>query len=628
MTYVSLPSNKNNIPARTDEGVKGILFPITGHPEYKFVQNDCKNCTKKDDHGQPACQIGYIPQYNNPSYDDVPSDSKLDKETLDKLQVALWNASYIHNGVLRGTLYNLNIGTANNISQQETYEIISSSNRFLEIKGKDPRLMSSGFSQKNFNFPLEAPAEMRPAGISDESWDIMKFARLISSGIEHSLSLGAAIFFHFPSILWDKTECHVTKIQLPTGEPSEDVTFTVECSSTITNAMQPYDLAFPPDKYYCTLYYYIVGKEDWSNYQIIPETWFTKKQITITKSELDTLEGMIPLLDTDGQNCKVLSPSMCNMLVKYRVTNNPIPYVFNLNDSHIIINQIGGSFTSTLNLSSLLSLEILETIDVIYFPQAYSDDDFIFPYNKTCANDQAENTGTFEHSDGRRCTNVDCQKFKDNQYVAGNCWRTINADKFTLNNSNFETHNPLDSNNLQRLWNRTSIIIEQGLNGVSSYRNFAYKRISGPSLSELTGNYFDEVAFGNFPTKYAAHMPSLGQRREYTVSGNKFHEIIYGNFNARTYNQDWSDKGFDGSFKVYISGWNSRNGYKENSLSATQGLFYLYGAAPKNLYNYNLETNGMMMPKKISTIENQVFSTGNGIVILNSTQNEKIQGVI
>jgi hypothetical protein len=596
--------------------------------------------------------MGYRLPYGQKRHQNVPSTQKADAEFLMELQSALWVAHYTHNGVLRGTLYNLGAATANNVSQQTTYEIVAANGNTLTLRGRDPRLLISPLSITNPNWPMEAPIEMKPDDVTDAEWhgdpppatNGKKYARLISSGIFHALPLGSAIEFAYPSIIYDKCQPYVKKVILPDGMPDgmpddvENVTFEIVCSSDVSHARKPYDKAFPPfqNKYYCTLYYYSVSPEAWANYQTPQETWYTRHTVTITKAELDAVSGLIPLKNTAGHNTRVLHPSMASISVAYKIQDNPLLIPYPVDDTCLNVTQSGNNFISTIDLSALTLIDNITEVTISYCPEAVPTDEWIIPYSKTCANDQVDYTGSYVHANGRRCTNIDCQKFRHGDYQAGNCWMTEDADHFALGDEqgNFPASDAGDSKYISRLWHRTSLILEQGMPGSSSHRNFAYRRPpeGGPSLIEIMGSYYHDVPGGFFARREPVHPPSLGQRREWTEDGNKCHEIIYGAYEARTYgvndNGDIFDKGFNGHFATYLDGWTTRNGYRDTSLSSTQNKFSRYGSSANGLYTYDLSGNGMMMPKRLSDAINQVYSTGNIPTLVHGAKNTEIQSVI
>lgn len=630
MTFAPLPPDRTNVAPRTSEGSKGVLLPLTGNQEIPFIQSACESCSKLVDHGKPCAQLGLRLPYGQKRHENVPETEKVDAQFLMKMQVALWNAAYTLNGVLSGTIYNLGFGTANNVAQEIVYEIVAASGNTLTLKGRDPRLIKSPLSLENPNFPGSAPNEMKPDDVTTEQWNTMKWGRLIPSGVFHSLYLGAAIEFQYPSILFDKTNPHIIKVNIPSGTPSDinNVTFSVQCSGLVTGAKEPYDKAFPASKYYCTLYYYALAPESWGNFQTPVETWFTKHSMTFTKAQLHAANGYPVLKDTGGNDTRILFPSMASVSVSYKLGQGvsiPLP----VNDSHIIA---GG--TTLIDLTSLLSLADLTEVTVSYCPLARETDGFIIPFAKTCANDQIDYTGSYVHSNGRRCTNVDCAKFKAGNYAAGNCWKDAQADKFTLGDETgvLPQSNGANSEYLSRLWNRTSLVLEQGMPGFSHHRNFAYRRPAqgGPSLIELMGSYFSDVPVGFFATRKPVHLPKLGQRREYTVDGDKFHEIILGAYEARTYEQTESgiiDKDFCGHLEQYVIDWLDRYGYRNTALYAAEARFPKHGPSANSLYSYELQSNGMMKPKALSTVDNQVFSTGN-FRSLTTEANTRIQCVI
>jgi hypothetical protein len=716
-----------NVPPRTQEGCKGVVFPsISGAQEVPLLLSGCKSCSKKTDHGLPCHDIGANIPYGVKRHQNIPSNQYASANYLMELQSKLYLYNYIVNGIPRDTLYNLGFGTANNISNQLTYKILSVSGNRMSLRGRDPRIIKSPLSLTNTNWPDAAPDTMRPLDMSDAQWDIAKFGRLISSGIFSALPVGAAVAINIPSILYDKVEPFITKIIPPTFPVTDpdQADFDIELSADIGLAMTPFDSSFPPDAYFVDIFYYAIAPDAFANYQPPVEDWYSKNTLIINYEDFAAAEGIIDLPNRYGDQSRVLHPSLGSLIVRYKVGND----VFNhyISDDNVIYLQDSNS--TSIDLSALLDVSNISEVKINYCPQAsdkdnlwnyidleynfvdfdnlggvlilkdkdgnntpidrasikieynivgnpdlieYLDFDYSYivnesildasglleiayldniyinyryrgngwtiPFNKTCANDQIDYQGSYVHGideddNKRRCTNTSCQKFKNGGYVAGNCWKTIDADKFVIGDE--QGPKPIadagDSRYLSRLWSRTSWIIDQGSPGSASHRNFAYARPSdgGPSIQELIGGYFNAVPGGFFSKKQSLFEAQFGQRRVWDDDGNFFQELIHGAFEARTYqieNDIIIDRGFIGAFSEKYIGWAGRTNYRGTML---QNNLPKYGTQSRGLYSCQSGENGMQMPKRLSADDQQLFSTGNNPDMIRPIENMKIQEIL
>lgn len=614
MTYVSIFTDKVNTTPRTEVGCKGHIFPTTNKTENHMVFQGCAGCAKLASHDRPCSMIGLTPNLSERHYD-VPSTNQITAEDLMKLQSALYVTNYIINGVPDGTLYNLGAGSNNNISQQTTYKIISASGNTLTLEGRNPKLINSPISILNSNYPFAADDSLKPDDVTQEEWDGtpgltdgIKYGKTIPSGIYHCLPVGSKILFAHPSCLFGKLQPYIVNVNPPASTELEDVQFSVYCSCDVSNADSPIDLEYPAEDYYCTIYYYAVAPEKWGNFQSVPEDYFTKKTKEYTAEEFYATEGTVTLKNSNDVDSIVLMPSMGSpaMRVRYQRTGQA-PTFYNITDAKVNI-TVGG--VTTVDLADVYQYIDLEWVKIDYCPLAINDDTYKIPFPATCSNDQVDYTDSYTMASGRRCMNVNCQKYKDGDYSPGECWQTANADEFVLGNEtgNFPISEFQDSDYLSRLWSRCSFKISQGVVGVSAYRNFFYERptYGGPSIQELVGGFLDETPSGKHPTNYPLFEAAFGQYMTYTnESDEDDHKIIKGTFEQK-YNSD----PIDGYCYGNISGWNSRDDYQGNNLTSTTLNYPLNGPGYCHLYTYATSSSAFGLPKRISTISNNVHLTG------------------
>jgi hypothetical protein len=468
---------------------------------------------------------------------------------------ALWLFSYCQNGVLYGTLYNLGMGTANNISQRVTYEISAVvSPRVLRLKGPNPKRLSLGISRLNPEWPLPDP-------LTGEK------SRIISDTAFIALPPGAMAVFEWPSVLFANMNPFVRVITPPVSEDLEDVEFDVEFSCSVANARKPVDLQHPPEdgKYYVTLYFYSTIPEAWPNYQVSFERQWASTGVTKTRAEALALSGLIPLKDTAGDDARVLPPDLftgCMALVRKRTGVAEEWFTPGANRMTTVVVVPGLSWATTLDINEWITADT-ETIRILYRPEALAGDSFRMPHYSSCALSQVDRSGSYLHGSNRRCMDVSCSGFAN---YADECWQP-GADKFSLGtNKNsygaggaYLPTDPFDTDPWSYIWSRSSGYVMQGLPGVSSYRNFWYVRLSGggPSVQELLGGFADELYAGYFATAYPIFLATLGVRSTGTNSAGATQTITYGAHIARTL-QNCNGTPATGSLATAVSGWDSR----------------------------------------------------------------------
>lgn len=645
MALFPLPSLRTDVPARTEPGRKGVVFPSTGNQELPLQLPACRSCSKSEPHGQPCAMIGMTLPQGQRRHQNVPATQHAPAQFLHRLMSRLWELSYVANGVLRGTLFNLGAGTANNVSQQISYRIVSvvSSTR-LRLRGRNPRLIKSPLSLTNPNWPMEAPAEMQPPDVSDEDWNGdpgttngMKYARLIPSGIFHSLPVGAAAEFQFPSILFNSCEPYIRRVYAPTlGAAADDVEFEVELSANVSAAMKPYDRAYPAAAYYLTFYYYAVAPENWPNWQPPVEGWLQRQERVFTREQLlaATPAGRVPLTGSALGGVRVPPPSLMpgalQVTIK-RATFEDVPAT----DSMLQTTQTGTSFSTTIDLSPLLAHDDLQEVRVRYLCDAAAGAERTVPYQASCSNDQVDWTSSYDHSGGRVCRNAACQKFKDGNYVPGACWKTSTADGFAYGRTGaMPPADAGDSSWIAKLWSRCSLRLDQGLPGSSSHRNVSYTRPAGggPSLQEMVGGLWDRVPGGVFPRREPVFYPRFGQRQAFSDENGANHRIVHGLFEARRYEANgdgtYSDNGASPAATVLVPGWNSRTGLRGTSMGEQQRLFPRGGPSPCGLYEFAPGGGSLQMAKRLSATATESYIAGVSATVRNPAGEAAIRAIV
>jgi hypothetical protein len=548
---------KSNVPGKTTAGRKGYrLAGLAGLTQQLDYHQGCKSCSKLGDH-EPCAHIGYKIPVGEHRHQRRNASQGITAVEAITMRSALWKAHYLANGVLADRLYNLGEG-ANNVSQQRMYEIVSASGRTLTLKTintGNPKEINHGNSIINPDWPGIDPETGEPA------------ARLKALEDEGALQVGAMVVFEYPSVLGGKLNPCVTKVNPPESDDEAGVTFSVEVSHSVNKARRSYDLKYPPadGKYYCTLYYYFTAPESHPNYQEREETQFAKVSKTFLPAAVGA--GPVGLTDSDGDPCRIILPSMQflwhEVPVVALVTDNgrtrieyPVP----------VTTDTGSGWATTVDLTEYDS-ETLEEVEVLYWAEAVDGDEGRRPFVASCANSQIDYSGSYIHdvATGRRCVNVDCDQFDS---YRGTCWKP-GANGFNLVSSSRMPITSLEDGSWQgRFWEDTTLTLEQGIPGVSSSRNFTFRRLGGPSIGELCGYFFDVVPGGMFAGRERAHGPALGQLREYEPEDGGTRLLhVTGAYLANA-EQDATATNKDAGLLTYaIPAWDDREGEMEETVS-------------------------------------------------------------
>lgn len=630
MFFDDIGNDREAVTPRAEFGRKGVVYPALADTtqERNHTLPACANCSKLADHGKPCCEMGRVVDVGDEVLDVVNPEEVAEAEFLHRLVMAIWATHFLAFGRPTWRPENFGMGTANNVTQGPTFEIVSVvSSRRLQIKCDNPLNMLTGYTVVNPEWPMEAPAELRPDWMTDEEWNVTKYARLIPQGKRHVLPICAMVEFAFPSVLAKKLTPYVTKIIPGTSSAASGVTYDIELSHSVAYAMTPYDAAYPPSdgKYYGAFHYFSLVPEDFPNFQKPETMWVTRKTITVAA---DDFAGTIELRDTNGDGCRVLGPTMgTNVLrVFYRRTSTgPVVMTDAEVTAALVVDDDGTGWEFSLNLAALLAFGDLESVTVEYMPEAVAGDSPVIPVQGSCSNSQRDYTGSYIHTSAftgagfgsatHRCMNVACSKF-----VAGKYRTSCFDPKATgfvrgYGTGSFPITNPRDSKWLMRLWSDATLIRVQGIAGVNSARNFWIERKGTPSLQEIVGGLYDLVPQGKFSRREPLNYPVMGQRREFTNDdGDVDHELIFGLMGARTHEGNqydgYVDLGFEGALRAVVAGWESREDVKGATLTDREKDYPLNSPPGCHLYEFDLGTNGASYGLRVSDATCEMFITG------------------
>jgi hypothetical protein len=147
MAFLDLGSDAENTAGKTALGVKGLRQATTLSPEVRIV------LPGQEGTDAAAWAIGVALPFGEHRQQRVPEVNGGDGARLfSDIRSAQWLAHYVANGVEDGTLYNLGEG-ANNISQQQTYQILQVSGNRMQLKGRHPGRVVHGNSTINPEWP-------------------------------------------------------------------------------------------------------------------------------------------------------------------------------------------------------------------------------------------------------------------------------------------------------------------------------------------------------------------------------------------------------------------------------------------------------------------------------------------
>lgn len=177
------PDERENTAGRTETGAEGVLFVPGDLEEVHLALPSCRSCHHRTAHGSPCHQIGIVPELGSSRVQGMPEANLVTTDLLQKIQTMLFAMGHVFVGTpYQNFLYNLGLGTANNVTQQSGYRIVGTSGG-LQLYGPNPARIFSPRSVINASWPLPAENEQRPPYLTDEQWEVMRWGRLISGGI-------------------------------------------------------------------------------------------------------------------------------------------------------------------------------------------------------------------------------------------------------------------------------------------------------------------------------------------------------------------------------------------------------------------------------------------------------------
>jgi hypothetical protein len=437
-------------------------------------------------------------------YQSIPLAERQDVASMLALTGRLWLIDHVHRGLIGAeVIYNLG-PAADNGSQAWTYEIIGSGPGYLDIRGPNPKFLPVSASRLNPEWPLPDPVTGT-------------LGRIVFSAGSYSLPAGSVVRFLYPSALADRVYPIISKVIPPTSNALDGVTFRVELGDfDATNSRQPWDAAFPPadGKYWCEVRAELLGAATWKDYQAPREIQFAQRRIEIADAS-----GEVELLASDGTGTRVIFPRDAPASFVVEVDGEPLGGI-DWNARLRTDRQNDGTYRSWIDLAGLG----LTSCDVVCWVEARAGDSGRIPVAAQCIYSRRDLSGSWVHDDEQHCGQADRASGFDQFHDA--CWLPGKCDQFRL-------ADPLDMDDaafLASLWSRAGFVIEQGVAGISSSRNFTFAQRGGASIQGLVGSFSDRVPGSLAARREEWVSRALGKRVQWEADGDEAQGLVHGAF--------------------------------------------------------------------------------------------------
>jgi hypothetical protein len=573
MTFVTLPPAKTSVAPRTAAGARGVRFPATGLTEVPVLMPGTVGTGTEP----PVVDYAVEIPHGEHRHERVPADNRLSAREHHMMFGALHLTWQAVNGVILLSRWNAGTGP-NNISQFLTYEIVGTSGRRMQLRGRHPGRVVFGNAIDNPEWPGIDPETMEP---------LPKWITVPEFG---SLPAGAQVIFAPESSLADGGPMPmITKVEAPTSAGDlDDCTFWVVCSCDVGQARQPLDLKYPPGdgKYWCSVYWYFTAPEPLPNYQETIETQWTRRTVDYAPEDLDG-EDRLELLDSAGGSCRVLWPGMPwpEELLRVELRTASGSTLLDATGRLATVDT-GTGWETRLSLAGHTAG--LVSVRVTYWPEAVAGDTARWPYYGACVNSQVDWTGGYVHAGGRLCRNVECSKFAAGGFRA-HCWDPT-ASGFGIGNGEvswgsitFGATSPADGGWVSRWWEDNAVTIVQVMESTDAY---FLERTGGPSLGELCGGFALRVPRGKFTYRDSWHGPAFGQLvSAEDEGGNVSLSLKYGLFAAAEAQDLASRTPTAGLMPTLVDGWTGREGDDGEALQDDLAVYPVGHIGRCHLYN-------------------------------------------
>lgn len=501
--FPDLPADRTPVAPRTADGMRGIVFPVTGLEEIPVLVKGHERLGSGC--ADPVLAFGVRPPVDEGPNDRIPALEHLTAEFRAEHFAALYAAAFAQHGILFGTLFNS--GPAGNVSEQQRYTVEAVVGNRLTLTGPNPK------------FQVFAQSELNPG------WEVGVSGRIQYTNKYFSLSPGAMVVFDAGSVLYNKLRPMVTKVYPPESDAAT-ATFDVEVWASCENAVTPFDAGVVPSNYvyHVDIYWNALTPQPWPNYQPIQWEWWTSRSLEWVVEEGEVELGVVEFVNSEDVPSRIIYPNMpfpvipgfLGFALSY-IKGDESAVVVSGTEALELLSTVwdseAGRYVSRLDLTGLGAVEV----NARAWVQAIDEDTGRVPWLGSCSNSQVDFSGSYVHDEatGRRCTNVACPAFSS---FRGECWNPDVPD-FALGNNRRSWGGKLvlppyawgDSEAVSRAWSDTSLILKQGEVGGSSHRNFSYSMVGIHSLQEMCGS-FRNLVFGGLFSRYdQVYPPQFGE---------------------------------------------------------------------------------------------------------------------
>lgn len=609
MSFAGLQTSKVDSPFRTGAGEEWSDFPNVGNDyTVKRALPPCSSCSKSATHGPPCDLIGALTIFGETRNQRVPAENRLTIQEVKRVWHALWIAGYVAQGYPGDLAF---LSGYNSAAQIKTYEIASVSGSQLTIKGPNPKRLVYQNITLNENYFT---------GVDDN--------RINVTDVITSMQIGAMVTFLPPSVLAGKVAPVIKSIDFPTGD-NDTETFTVTLWESVTSAMQPKDLAFPAEKYYCHVTMYGLAPVGWPNWQAFDETQFSPRSVVdIQSSALMANGGVLDLTASDDSATRVLYPSMMQgalSVVRISSTGAVTPLTADQIETNLTTRQTGdGTWSTTLNLGEWL--EDSATFNVEFWAERVSGDAYGRVFSGECGNCQYDSTGSYDNRGGDFCAAKDATQRATFQAM---CWQPDcshfcliggKADRYEGSRLKRDVADYRDAAWYTRAFHSVLWQLTQFLEGAAQ---FQLQRGELLGLGGFLGAFFDEPPGGVYTKRELLYPPNVGQKVTTSdVDGNADQDIVTGLFIA---NDEWDASGAppQGFAPASISGWRTK--LDPSGGAPLAGVDYFPEAWVGGRQIYQITTSGRAMSIANSVHSMTTYATG---ISVSGEQDAEIAAIV
>lgn len=475
--------------------VRGVKLPPTSVEPVPVLDAGCSGCSKRAAHSIADRYALTIP-HGQSRYDVVHGDSRILLEDANRIQAGLSTAHWAFNGFpVRGSLPVS--GTFNEPTQVVGAEMISVSGdtfRCRFLVGQADRLEIENI-------------------VANPLWPAPGEPQFVNEPVEQSLPLGAEIRFS-NSCYADKRRPVVADVLEINGAEAA-----IKASVPVPNAMQPRDLAFPPETYFVEFLFPALSPPSWKRLVPMDDAQWVKARAVFSEPRRQPLQGG-RVLYWDGCGEDILRVSLVRLGQPLAVLSQAEAY------ARMETTQEPGAWLVVIDLEGLE----FDLATVEYWREAVASDpprgrlqfvgqcvnaqEFItasaLDGGRTCMDRNASQRGRFRAA----CWQPDCSGFS--VVEGGGAPSPASLDDFG------------DGDFWSSLYTRTDWVVAQRVPGYNEADLARPAGSAGPSVDELAGSFHSGIPVGKFPDRRPLSSPVLGRRIAWEDGGDDYQQILFG----------------------------------------------------------------------------------------------------